>query len=185
MPGYYAAFNHGEIISRQQRYGLSLLWSKRTGIVWQSQTHNDPACWGTRINDTTLIEALDLDATVLVDGQPFVEGKKELTVNSIVEIEYTTDGASKQILFRPNEIEVKVSGKGNLREVLPLLLDGEATVTFEANGIKMKKKDGGINIIVKGASIEEEIMDFVVEGIDLRSVRLSAVDNLTYTLHIE
>ena len=46
-PLYYAAFNSGPQLARQQRYGLGLLWSEKTGAVLQSQTGSATAAWGT------------------------------------------------------------------------------------------------------------------------------------------
>lgn len=185
MPGYYAAFNHGEIISKQQRYGLSLLWSKETGVVWQSQTRNDPACWGTRLNDSTLIEAMDLAATVLVDGQPFLEGFRALTENSTIRIEYTTAGVSKQLLFRPSEVEVKVSGKGNIREVLPFISDDASSIAVNGESVQMKKRDGVVKVTSGSASIEETRQDFAVTNFALHPVTLKSTGNLNYKLQFE
>jgi len=185
MPGYYAAFNHGEIISKQQRYGLSLLWSKKSGTLWQSQTQNDPACWGTRINDSTLIEAQDLEASIMVDGQMFKEGQKELSANSSIKIEYDSEGISKQIIFNPNEIQVTVSGDGKLKEVLPLIADGSTNITVEGNSLRMIKQNGILKINSGTGRIEKDQLDFVVEGFDLRAVKISASKKLQYSVEID
>jgi hypothetical protein len=65
MPGYYAVFNHGEIINAQQRFGLSLLWSKSSGILWQSQTKSNDACWGVVMEMNEIVEASDLKLNIL------------------------------------------------------------------------------------------------------------------------
>ena len=44
-PGYYVAFNAGERIHEQQRYGLGLVWTPALGAVLQSLTSSDVAAW--------------------------------------------------------------------------------------------------------------------------------------------
>ena len=47
-PSWYAAFNSGKQITRQQRLGLGLLWSPKSGVLLQSQTNSGDAEWVTR-----------------------------------------------------------------------------------------------------------------------------------------
>ena len=50
-PQYYAAFNSGRVLAKQQRFGLGLLWHPQMGAVLQSQTGTSEAAWGTRPSD--------------------------------------------------------------------------------------------------------------------------------------
>ena len=185
MPGYYAVFNHGEIISKQQRYGLTLLWSKETGVIWQSQTRNDAACWGSRIDDSTIMEAMDIKASIFVDGQMFKAGKQVLTENSVIEIKYKAQGISKEVLFRSNEIEVNASAGGNLKETIPLVLDGESNILLDGSIVEMQKNSGSVVINANAATVEEQKQEFLVDDFELSAVTLSSMNELSYTVKLE
>ncbi|MGH9161414.1 MAG: hypothetical protein ACRD2X_15725, partial [Vicinamibacteraceae bacterium] len=62
-PSYYAAFNSGERLTEQQRYGLGLVWAPGPGSVLQSQSGSAVAAWGTKgAGREQVYEAGDLDA---------------------------------------------------------------------------------------------------------------------------
>lgn len=89
-PAYYAAFAAGEKITAQQRYGLTLVWSPRTGVLLQRQTGDDGSS---------------------VDQASFADG---------VITHAFPNGGRKSIAFADDRIHVRIEGAGAIAETLPL-----------------------------------------------------------------
>jgi len=181
MPGYYAIFNHGEIINAQQRYGLSLLWSKTSGIVWQSQTKSDEASWGTLSDNNKLVEASDLKVSITVDGKDFTEGTLDLSADSKIQIVYEADdGFSKELLFRSKTMLVDVQSTGTITEVLPLVLAVDERIKSDDDNMIITRENGTVSIDVFGAKTEQKSIEFPIIGFQLHPTTLSSNSNLKY-----
>lgn len=115
-PGYYAAFNSGKQITRQQRLGLGLMWTPGGGAVLQSQTNSADAAWGTRAAGALQVyEAGDVMATF--SG---MEGER-------VVAEYPLGTAGKKrVVFDRDAIRVTVEHPGEFTEQIPVLGNGVA-----------------------------------------------------------
>jgi hypothetical protein len=133
-PAYYAAFNSGRQLAKQQRYGLGLLWSENTGAVLQSQTNSATAAWGTAAEGAALVyEAGNLDAVFRVAGK-VVEpkpGSVELPPGPLT-IAYALGASGEKTLeFADDGILVSVRHSGEFTEFVPLLQAGaEGTAGF-------------------------------------------------------
>ncbi len=105
-PGYYAAFASGKILTKQQRYGLTLVWSPRTGILLQSQTNGEETAWGTVGSDRKPLEAAGISAEYSHENEV---------------VRYALDGGGeKTVTFAPDRIRVSVNRPGEIVERIPV-----------------------------------------------------------------
>jgi len=133
-PAYYAAFNCGRQLARQQRYGLGLLWSEAAGAVLQSQTNSATAAWGTAAEGAELAyEAGNLDAVFRVAGKTVEPkpGSADLPPGTLT-ITYALGASGEKTLeFADDGIVVSVRHAGEFTEFVPLLQAGvEGTAGF-------------------------------------------------------
>jgi hypothetical protein len=116
QPRYYAVFNSGKQITRQQRLGLGLVWSDN--FLLQSASRSSEGAWGTRLQAAELVyEAGDLQATFSTgDPQP---GSRDLDANT-VRVSYRLGSVGKkQITFGDRSIDVIVEHPGAFVEQIP------------------------------------------------------------------
>jgi hypothetical protein len=161
QPAYYAAFNSGKQVTKQQRYGLGLLWTPSDGAVLQSQTASDTAAWGTKTEGHAGVwENGDLDAT-------FSDGN--------LSVRYAIGTGEKTIRFEPDRIVVTVHSPGAFTEIVPLL--GE--VRAAADGAS------GTGISVQYGASAHATLDQTETSVGKKRLvvlRLAAENELTYTL---
>lgn len=106
-PGYYAAFSAApEPITVQQRLGLTFLWTPSRGVLLQSQTGGHETAWGTSTGGDLPYEAGGLEADYIDGGAT---------------VRYPLPGGrQKQIEFAQDRIRVRVEGRGDVVEQLPV-----------------------------------------------------------------
>lgn len=124
QPNYYAVFNTGEPTSRQQRYGIGLLWTPDGGTVVQSHSAEEPS-WGTRSAAATqMFESRIQDVATEGDGRPITFSASGQTLPSALpSIRYPLgDAGEKRVDFREDEIIISVRHAGRFVESIPLLL---------------------------------------------------------------
>ena len=139
-PSYYAAFNTGQILSAQQRYGLGLLWHPKAGTFLQSQTDTDDAAWGT-ITDDTFYEASDINATFQINGNDFTPqpGNHDLPESDLI-IGYSLGkNGHKTVAFNQENLEVAVQDTGTFTEIIPLLKEPSDIVQIQNNTLTLKR----------------------------------------------
>ncbi len=106
-PGYYAAFASApKMITKQQRLGLTLVWTPNNGALLQSQTGGTESAWGTVIGGDGPIEATGADAE-------YSEG------NTVMRYALP-GGGHKQVTFAPDRILVTVERDGEIVERVPV-----------------------------------------------------------------
>jgi hypothetical protein len=106
-PSYYAAFASApKTITKQQRLGLTLIWTPMTGILLQSQTNGTESAWGTSVGEELPVEALGFDAE-------YSEG------NTVIRYPLP-GGGHKQVTFEANRISVVVERDGPIVERIPV-----------------------------------------------------------------
>jgi len=106
-PSYYAAFAAApKVISKQQRLGLTFVWSPNTGVLLQSQTGSTESAWGTFLGDEVPVEGLGLNAEFSQDNTA---------------VQYPLPGGgSKRVTFAPGRILVAVERDGQITERIPV-----------------------------------------------------------------
>jgi hypothetical protein len=106
-PGYYAAFASApKPITKQQRLGLTLVWTPATGVLLQSQTDGTESAWGTSLGDELPVEASGLDAVYSED-------------NTVVRYSLP-GGGHKQVTFATDRILVAIERDGPIIERIPV-----------------------------------------------------------------
>jgi hypothetical protein len=106
-PAYYAAFASApKVITKQQRLGLTFVWTPNNGVLLQSQTSGTDSAWGTVIAGDAPVEATGVDAE-------YSEGN---TVMSYA----LQGGGHKQVTFAPDRIHVTVERDGEIVERVPV-----------------------------------------------------------------
>jgi len=159
-PAYYAAFNSGKQITRQQRLALALLWSPGEGTLLQSQSNTADAAWGTLPRGAAQVfEAGKIDAT-FSSGAPS-PGNRDIPGESIT-VEYPLGSTgSKRIVFGKDSIRVTVRSPGEFIEQIPAL---------------------GSGLRLHPAPTEVSETDREVAGKRLRLLRIAAKDQLEYEI---
>jgi hypothetical protein len=185
-PAYYAIFNTGKRLARQQRFGLGLLWTDENGAILQSQTGSHNAAWGTRAAGAEdVYETEIVGADFQVAGSPVSPeaGSRNLEQDEL-RISYPLKNeGQKTVIFTDDCIVVNIQHNGNFTEQLPMLLP-------EGNGIGLE--DGmarlsGEKCIVDlsfGESVKPEVMETttIVAKKRIFVLNLHAEDTLTYRI---
>jgi len=106
-PAYYAAFAAApKTITRQQRLGLTFIWTPNNGVLFQSQTGGTESAWGTFLGGDLPVEATGLDAE-------YSEG------NTVVRYPLP-GGGHKQVNFAPDRVQVTIERDGDILERVPV-----------------------------------------------------------------
>jgi hypothetical protein len=187
-PSYYAIFNTGKIITDQQRYGLGLVWSPLLGTILQSQSRSDMAAWGTRITGKDRVfEASDIDATFLVGTQPWNPAPGSNSVQDSFSLSYPlgADG-NKTIHFSDDAIEVDVHHKGELTEIVPLLIGQDCELSIDNRQIILLSKSGKMIITIEteaNVSLHPHVVD-TRGGKPCRVIEIKSKNNLRYLIRM-
>jgi hypothetical protein len=143
QPGYYAAFNSGKQITKQQRLGLGLLWSPDAGVLLQSQTNSADQAWGTRAAGMPQVyEAGDVIATFSTGAVR--AGARDLDARSLT-VEYPLgERGRKRVAFTSEGITVTIDHPGEFTEQIPAQGTGLRVVPEPeqtGDGLRLAGKD--------------------------------------------
>jgi hypothetical protein len=165
-PGYYAAFAAApKPITKQQRLGLTFVWTSRGGALMQSQTGGTEVAWGTFLGGDLPVEASGFDAQYSTD-------------NTVVKYALP-GGGTKQITFAPDRIQVSVERDGEIMERIPVFDPAGVlsnaqfamhTVTFQLPPDCVSREGGCV------------MTDTPVPGKELSIVELTATGKLEYQM---
>jgi hypothetical protein len=188
-PTYYVAFNAGEQINEQQRYGIGLLWSPQFGALAQSQTGSSDEVWGTKTDGSnTPYEAGDMRATIELKGRAIKPepGARDLGKGNI-EVSYALDSnGQKMIRFNDDRIEIQTTLTGSFIESVPLLTREGDTMRIDENRILLSR-GGHLALIIEfdRAAAAEVLRPRSNPGpYQVSTVRIKASDKLLYTVRI-
>ncbi|NND09026.1 MAG: hypothetical protein HKN87_21855 [Saprospiraceae bacterium] len=185
-PVYYATFNHGKIVTDQQRLGLGLLWNPRMGTVLQSQSRTDQAAYGTKIlGEKNVFEADDLQVKMKYEDERFEQPSETFDLDGgTLEISYNLGSTGiKNIEFAEGEISVDVQCPGEFNEYLPLVLSDEDNFTIQGQKIEIQNSRGSCTIKIKNVNdITQEDFETDLISKHCRVIKLSAKGNLSYKL---
>jgi hypothetical protein len=111
-PRYYAAFASApKTITKQQRLGLTFVWTSLNGAELQSQTNGTETAWGTSAGADVPVEGTGFDA----------EYSEDNTV-----IRYPLPGGGhKQVTFADDRIRITVERGGEIVERIPVFDAGK------------------------------------------------------------
>jgi hypothetical protein len=184
-PGYYAAFNAGEKVTDQQRYGLGLVWSPTMGAVLQSQTAARDEAWGTRpAGAERVVEAATFQATFAIDGKAAAvrPGAFDLA-DGTLSVEYALgDDGRKTVTFADDAIRVRVQYAGRFTENLPLLVR-EADAPRLTDG---RADLGRLHVVYDAAARARRLPPQPpVHGKAVCVLQLEAADRLEYALQFD
>jgi hypothetical protein len=188
-PSYYAAFNTGNQ-KNEQRLGLGLLWNPQLGALLQSQTGSDTHAWGTRAADK-LYEAQSLPARFSMAGTevPTQVGARDLPASDLVaryNLGAAAAGATKQVRFLDDRIEVLVTHPGEFREQLPLLVLPDDKLASTDSSLTLHRNGGTLSITTEGpVQMSTDEARAKVGPYHVACVSLKARDKLAYTLRID
>ncbi len=182
-PRYYAIFNSGKIITKQQRYGLGLVWNPEAGTIIQSQSRTDVAAYGTMASGMQgVYEASDLIPDFIVDGKPWIpeEGNRDIS-GDVFEVLYPLgDKGKKKLVFGEDNIVIKVEHPGKFSELIPLLVEIDESLTIDNNRVKL----GNMIIDISGASeIKTTFFETDLDEKKCMIIEISASDNLKYEIY--
>lgn len=185
-PSYYAIVNTGKIITDQQRYGLGLIWNPEMGNVFQSQSRSDVAAWGTRAaNLNQVYEAADVEATFLVDKQPWTPAPGSNSIEGSFSLSYPLGSNGKKFIqFNDNTIEVDVRHPGEIIEVIPLLVEPENNLRVDNHRIVLQSKNSKMTIEIDSPAeviLASEMFD-THGGKPGRVIEIKAKEKLKYSI---
>ncbi len=106
-PGYYAAFASApKVITPQERFGLTFVWTPKSGVLLQSQTAGKETAWGTSTGGALPMEATGLEAEYSDGGAA---------------VRYPlAGGGQKRVVFESDRIRVTVEREGEIVERVPV-----------------------------------------------------------------
>ena len=188
-PGYYACFSAGKIITKQQRYGLGLIWNEKMGTSFQSQSKSDLAAFGTMAaSDSSVYESRDLFPSIKHMGKEVeaVDGFTDLE-GGLVEINYSLGNQGKKsISFEKDKIKVHVIHPNKFAEYIPLLLSQEDKLTMEDQQISISNPNGEFTISFNGSiNIIEEDVASDLETKQCKVIWVSAENALHYEMEFK
>jgi len=185
-PAYYACFNSGKIITKQQRLGLGLIWNPKTGTVFQSQSKTDVAAYGTKAKDSIQVfEARDLMAEFKSDSKKVDLQPGNTNLNSeYLEIQYALGSkGKKQIKFNKDKIQIEVKYPGDFTEILPLLITPNDEIILHPNKIELNNKPGNLVISMSGnQGIQTKNFETELYDKNCKVIEISAHNRLTYEI---
>ncbi len=183
-PAYYAVFNAGKQLDKQQRYGLGMIWRDRAGTLLASQSGSHDAAWGTRAAGAKDVYETELiGPSCLVGGQAAVPkaGARDLPKGDLVMAYPLGKGGQKRVTFADDHIAVEVRHEGAFAEQLPLLLargfdlelgEGAARLTGETEGVEIR-----FDPTVKADTLR---LDTMVAGKRIIVLRLQGQGHMCY-----
>ena len=182
-PGYYAIFNSGKILTKQQRYGLGLVWSPSAGTVFQSQSRTDVAAFGTKSPGMQgVYEAGDLEAEFILDGKQWIpEPGKNDPACSEFEVQYALgEKGKKKLVFAEDKIIIKIAHPGKFTELIPLLSGPNDELTISDRQVIL----ANMIINISGASeINTTSFDTDLNGKNCKVIEINASGNLKYEIY--
>lgn len=184
-PAYYAAFNSGKKVNRQQRYGLGLLWFPSTGALLQSQTNSSEAAWGIMPDTSSqVIEAFDLPADFFIDGKNVVlqPGNKNLAGNQTTVTYQVPGNGKKNIRFSNNDITVNIENAGKFREILPVLIKTGDTIHIEGSDVIIYKNRKTVTIKTNAVGVKQILTRYKTGSNSVVALQLEATGKLSYTI---
>lgn len=184
---YYVAFNAGQKLAEQQRYGLGLLWAPKPGTLAQSQSAANDAVWGTTASDRSApYEAGDLQARIQVGGR---EVKPEPGTKALGDGPLTVNYAlgkvgSKTIRFEDDRIAIQTEHPGDFVESVPLVARAEDGLRTELNRIVLERGGRVALTIEFGPAVTVGLLKggATVGPYRVATVRLKAKDKLAYAV---
>ncbi len=183
---YYAAFNAGNVLASQQRFGLGLLWNPEVGAFIQSQTGSQSFAWGTRSNGASNVyEASALNPQYLLDGQAFnaVAGATDLPDGTLSASYLLSGNGNKMVSFGDEAIHVEVIHSGSFTEQIPLLLLESDTLFVSNEVVRIVRGEVTMEIQMTGAS-SVELLNSSTEfsGYQLAGIAIESSGSLDYLL---
>jgi hypothetical protein len=188
QPGYYACFNSGPLLKKQQRYGIGLLWHPAAGTFVQSQTDTDEAAWGTKPQGGKLYEADTLAALFTINGKAVTPapGSNDLQTGTLAANYSLGIAGKKSVSFKDKMIEVTIQHPGQFAEYIPLLLGETDSIEIVSPGKAILKKQGGTIIIqfdeAAKASIKKTNMKAGRQQVT--TLVIESNDKLTYSFNM-
>jgi hypothetical protein len=188
-PAYYAICNTGKMITRQQRYGLGLVWNPSMGTVMQSQSGSDEADYGTRAEGTEQkYEAGDITASMKINGQAWepATGKND-PVNGEFELSYQLgEQGMKIIYFRKDMLSVRIDHPGSFAETLPVLKSPGESLTWDKHQVLLKHDSRAMVIKLKYASgITAAFIEAELNDKECHAVEISGDNHLEYDIYFQ
>lgn len=186
-PNYYVAFNSGERLSEQQRYGLGLLWAPGSGALAQAQTGSNDALWDTQIAQAAAPgETGDLPAAIEVEGKEIKPepGAKDLGDGNVI-VRYPVGKAGrKTIRFEDDRIRVQTEVAGEFAESVPLLVREGDSLRTERNRVVLERGGSLVLAIEFDPAVTADLLKRGEEIGPYRvvPVRLKSKDRLAYSI---
>jgi len=185
-PAYYTTFNYGNIVTKQQRFGLGLVWTPKMGTFFQSQSRTDEAAFGTMAHgESQVYEAKDLLAKLQYKDAGFEQteaiadlegGKLEITYG-------LGKRGEKRIVFDKDKIFVSVAHSGKFTEYLPILISDTDELSLGKRRISIDNPQTALVITLKGAStVAQEEFPADLNAKNCRVIKLSAEGSLSYEI---
>jgi hypothetical protein len=182
-PGYYAIFNSGKIITKQQRYGLGLVWNPAAGTVMQSQSRTDVAAFVTSAYGMQgVYEGSDLHPEFIVDGKQYIpEAGNHDLAGSEFEVRYVLrDKGKKKLVFGEDKIIIQIEHPGNFTELVPLLAGADDDLAIANRQVKL----ANMIINISGASeIKTTLFDTDLYKKKCKVIEISASGKLKYEIY--
>jgi hypothetical protein len=186
-PNYYAAFNAGEELSDQQRFGLGLLWSPDAGALVQAQSASNDEVWGTKAaGHEAPYEAASFKAKIELgkDGVQPKPGRTDLGAGDLLVSYPLGETGHKTIRFDDDRIRVETDLPGTFTESVPLLTREPDQLRVEAQRVVLER-NGRVSLTIElapGATAELSKGRNSVGPYQVTTVKIASRDKLSYSM---
>ncbi len=171
-PRYYAAFASApKTITKQQRLGLTFIWTPLNGALMQSQTNGTETAWGTSVGTDVPVEGAGFDA--------------EYSVDKTVVSYPLPGGGHKLVTFGDDRIRVTVVRDGEIVERIPVFDAGIVFSTAEYSMHPAPIRTNGPSTACADPESGCATADGPVPGKTLSIVELRATGKLDYEIRPE
>ncbi|MDR1283310.1 MAG: hypothetical protein LBK99_21195 [Opitutaceae bacterium] len=190
-PAWYATFATGNRSTRQQRYGLGLLWRPDTGVLLHNRSRIEGRAWGTHAPGAKLpFEYESFEAALTISGRPApspLPAAGDLPEGDLVLSYPLKNHGEKTVTFSDAGLDVRVNHRGAFEERFPLTLARNDTVAIAGNTIVVRRAGVAaplLTIAFTGASGKPDVSEATASlpGHRLAVVNIPAGDRLDYTL---
>jgi hypothetical protein len=184
-PAYYAVFNSGEMKNQKQNFGLGILWHPEGGTFIQPRVIEPKAAWGTssgqaeKVFESNSFYPEFHNGVSKLSPQPGIQTYRgeEVAIKYIL-----PEGGEKSLIFKDNELLIRVTAIGEITEKIPFLHDCAITINQDSTSCQIEKNGVVLHLHTKGAlkitlqTVENE------PAPEIQSVQLEAGSPFEYVL---
>lgn len=187
-PSYYACFAGGKTATKQQTYGLTLLWNPVLGAVLQSQSRSAETAWGVRqAGEEEPVESERIAVRYTVNGKSVKVSENPVDLpNGELSVRYAVGGGGeKTVTFGESNVTVSIRSSKAFVEQIPLLVPDGGRLNLIEGKATLQTQRGDVVIHFDPATkakVAKSKVKMLSKTVEV--VTLQAEGSLTYRIEI-